>query len=155
VVSDDQAGAIDYGRTGAGGRFHLVWGRDDVAHFPDAGVQPHWSGSFPPPGGCRVTVFDLPPGETNDLDGYVGEVLTEFADPARPGMHTTPTTDFDIVLHGTVGLELDDGEVVLHPGDVVVQNGTAHRWHNRGPTVATMAVLTIGARHDAFPASAG
>jgi hypothetical protein len=60
------------------------------------------------PGGCRVVVFELPPGETNDLDAYVTESMTEFADPTRPGMHATPTTDFDIILNGTVGLELDD-----------------------------------------------
>lgn len=51
-------------------------------------------------------------------------------------MHATPRTDFDIILNGTVGLELDDGEVMLQPGDIVVQNGTLHRWHNRGSTVA-------------------
>lgn len=68
-------------------------------------------------------------------------------------MHVSPTTDFDIVLSGTVGLELDDGEVTLHPGDVVVQNGTVHHWHNRGSTVAKIAAVTIGAHHDAFPGS--
>ena len=37
----------------------------------------------------------------------------------------------------TVCLELDNGaEVTLEPGDVVVQNGTRHRWHNRGNTIA-------------------
>ena len=47
-------------------------------------------------------------------------------------MHTTDTIDFEYVLSGEIALELDDGaEVVLHPGDTVVQNGTRHRWHNR------------------------
>ena len=49
----------------------------------------------------------------------------------RAGMHRTATLDYDIVLEGTIGLELDNGaEVTLHPGDIVVQNGTRHRWHN-------------------------
>lgn len=120
VVSDDDAEAIEFGGPDAV-VFHPVWGRDDVAHFPDAGIQPRWSGPFPPPGGCRLAVFDLPPGDTNHLDDYVAEAMQDFADPGRPGMHVSPTTDFDIVLSGTVGLELDDGEVTLHPGDVVVQ----------------------------------
>jgi quercetin dioxygenase-like cupin family protein len=93
----------------------------------------------------------LPPGDAAELDAYVAESLEEFADPARPGMHQSPTTDFDIILNGTVGLELDEGEVVLHPGDVVVVNGTLHRWHNRGQTVATIAGVTVGAHHSAFP----
>jgi quercetin dioxygenase-like cupin family protein len=151
VVSDGDAAAIEFDP--AGGFFHLVWGQDEVAHFPDSGVEPRWAGSAPPPGGCRVTVFDLPPGEEHNLDAYVVESMTEFADLTRPGMHATPTSDFDIVLKGTVGLELEDGEVTLHPGDVVVQNGTLHRWHNRGSTMATIAAITIGAEHDAFPAS--
>jgi quercetin dioxygenase-like cupin family protein len=135
----------------AGNVFHLVWGRDGVAHFPDAGDQPRWKGSAPPPRGCRLTVFELPPGDANQLDAFIAEGMTEFADPARPGMHVTPTLDFDIILQGTVGLELDDGEVVLEPGDVVVQNGTLHRWHNRGSITAMIAVIGVGAQHDSFP----
>src|SRR3954466_8063233 len=148
VVSD--ADADEYG-TPDGVLFHVLWGRDDVAHFPDRGIQPRWSGTFPPPGGCRLVVFELPPGDKNNLDGYVAENLREFADPVRPGMHVSPTTDFDIVLNGVVGLELDEAEVTLHPGDVVVLNGTMHRWHNRGSVVARIAAVTIGAHHDAFP----
>ena len=38
-------------------------------------------------------------------------------EPDRPGMHTTDTVDFDIVLRGEVWLELDGGqEVHLRPG---------------------------------------
>jgi quercetin dioxygenase-like cupin family protein len=100
-----------------------------------------------------VTFFELPPGDENDLDDYVTDGMSSFADQTRPGMHVTPTIDFDIVLNGAVGLELDDGEVLLAPGDVVVQNGTVHRWHNRGSTTATIAVVAVGADHDAFPAT--
>lgn len=64
-------------------------------------------------------------------------------------MHRTASIDYDIVLSGTVGLELDNGtEVTLKPGDVVVQNGTRHRWHNRGEAVAQVASVTIGAHHE-------
>jgi len=67
-----------------------------------------------------------------------------------PGMHRTATIDYEVVLAGSVGLELDDGtEVLLSPGDVVVQNGTRHRWHNRGTEPATMAVIILGAHHAA------
>jgi quercetin dioxygenase-like cupin family protein len=63
-------------------------------------------------------------------------------------MHRTPTIDYDVVLTGTVGLELDDGaEITLGPGDVVVQNGTRHRWHNRGDSPARVLAVTVGARH--------
>ena len=53
----------------------------------------------------------------------------------RPGMHTTATIDFEVVLDGEIWLELDDGvEVHLRAGDTVVQNGTRHAWRNHGDT---------------------
>ena len=75
-------------------------------------------------------------------------------DTSDPGMHTTDTIDFEVVLEGTVVLELDDGaQVTLHPGDTVVQNGTRHRWSNPGDTVARLAVFMCGAAHSAVPES--
>jgi quercetin dioxygenase-like cupin family protein len=74
--------------------------------------------------------------------------LLAYLDPTDPGMHTTDTIDFEVVLEGTVVLELDDGaEVTLHPGDTVVQNGTRHRWHNAGDSTARVAVFMCGAAH--------
>ena len=63
-------------------------------------------------------------------------------------MHRTATLDYDVVLEGTIGLELDNGiEVMLHAGDIVVQNGTRHRWHNRGTTIARYLAVTVGAHN--------
>lgn len=62
-----------------------------------------------------------------------------------PGMHTTDTVDMEIVLSGEIVLELDGcAETTLHAGDVNIQNGTRHRWHNRGDIPAVMAVAMIG-----------
>ena len=85
----------------------------------------------------------------DDFDQFVRDALALWADPSNPGMHRSPSIDYDIVLAGTVGLELDDGtEVALSPGDVVVQNGTRHRWHNRGDEIARVASITIGGLHE-------
>jgi quercetin dioxygenase-like cupin family protein len=84
----------------------------------------------------------------DDFNEFVRTALVPWADQNDAGMHRTPTMDYNIVLAGTVGLELDGGaEVVLEPGDVVVQNATRHRWHNRGATVARVLSVQIGA-HD-------
>ena len=66
-------------------------------------------------------------------------------DPDRPGMHTTQSVDIGVVLDGQLVLELDDGEVLLGPGDVIVQNGTRHAWRNRSDRNCTMAFVMIGA----------
>jgi mannose-6-phosphate isomerase-like protein (cupin superfamily) len=149
VATDDEAYAFELGDSGA--QFNVVWGRATAAHFPDDGAQPPWPSGWPGPGGCTCTVMELPPGHSTALDAFVADQLHEFADPERPGMHATPSTDFDVVLEGTVGMELDDGEVILGPGDIVVQNGTMHRWHNRGAATARILSVVVGATHDAFP----
>jgi len=146
VVADEPSDKLSFGARGGG--IHLVWARDDVAHFPDDGSQPPSRTAFPAPGGCRMSVFELPPGDAGEFDEFVSDSLSEFSDPDRPGMHRTASLDFDIVLEGTVGLELDGQEAVLNPGDVVVQNGTSHRWHNRGSVIARVASVVVGADHD-------
>ena len=146
VVSDGDAPQIPIGDQGSATT--LIWGRDDAARFPDDGSQPTVSGAFPPPGGSSVAVMELAP-ESDEFHEFVRAALTPWADPDVPGMHRTATLDYDVVLEGTVGLELDDGaEVVLGPGDVVVQNGTRHRWHNRGTSIARVLAVTLGAYND-------
>ena len=72
--------------------------------------------------------------------------LLAYLEPGNPGMHTTDTIDFEVVLSGEVILELDDGaEKVLRADDTVTQNGTCHRWGNRGTEPAVVAVFLIGA----------
>ncbi|WP_328608396.1 cupin domain-containing protein [Amycolatopsis sp. NBC_00345] len=63
-----------------------------------------------------------------------------------PGMHRTDSLDYVLVVSGEVTLELDGGErTVLRAGDVVVQNGTRHAWHNHGTGPCTIVGVAIGA----------
>ena len=141
--------------------FHRLWGADAPRHFPDDGSKPEATTYFPPLGGFRFGLFTIPPddghGVPADLD--IGSALVELEDklpglasyvePDNPGMHTTATIDYGILLSGQAVLELDDGAtVILNPGDTYIQNGTRHRWSNRGNTPAVFAVTLIGATHD-------
>jgi quercetin dioxygenase-like cupin family protein len=66
---------------------------------------------------------------------------------ANDGFHRTDTTDFGVLLSGNMALELDDGAgVVLSPGDVLIENGTRHRWRVVGDVPATLASFIVGAR---------
>jgi uncharacterized cupin superfamily protein len=57
--------------------------------------------------------------------------------------HMTNTLDLIYVLDGDITLQMEDGEVLLHPGDCVVQRGTNHAWRNRSATpVRLLGVMT-------------
>ena len=144
----------------AGMEFHRLWGGDGIAHFPDAGTMPAHHSYFPPIGGFRFGMFSVPPdggaGVPADLDVEAalaeleGEVpgLVQYVEADNPGMHTTATIDFGVVLSGTAILELDDGvKVALGVGDTYIQNGTRHRWSNTGDQPAVLAVALVGAEH--------
>jgi hypothetical protein len=60
--------------------------------------------------------------------------MGDHFDRSAPGMHTTDTIDYGVVVRGEMTLELDDGKVIhLRQGDCIVQNGTRHRWRNPLP----------------------
>jgi mannose-6-phosphate isomerase-like protein (cupin superfamily) len=48
-----------------------------------------------------------------------------------------------MVLEGDITLELDTGEVDLHPGDCVVQRGTRHAWRNRADQPVRMVAVML------------
>jgi quercetin dioxygenase-like cupin family protein len=69
-------------------------------------------------------------------------------------MHTSDTIDVGVILDGDIFLELDDGaETHLHAGDVVVQNGTRHAWHNRTGQPCRMLFAIVGAHSPAAPSA--
>lgn len=64
-------------------------------------------------------------------------------------MHTTPTVDMSYIISGEVVLELDDNkEVILKEGDAIVQNGTRHRWFNRGEIPVVIITCSIGIENE-------
>lgn len=66
----------------------------------------------------------------------------------HPLMHRTETVDYAVVLEGEITLILDEGEVDLKAGDVVIQRGTNHAWSNRSGKVAKMLYVLIDGRFD-------
>jgi quercetin dioxygenase-like cupin family protein len=72
--------------------------------------------------------------------------LAEKFEPDSPGMHTTDSVDYGIMLDGELWVEVDGGEArQVRAGDIVIQNGTRHAWRNRTQSPATIAFVLIGA----------
>lgn len=140
-----------------GYEFNRLWGSDEAPAVPCDGSAPVPAMYFPAPGGFRFGYFAVPPNSDaippEQMMSAMPEAqrqlpgLFDVLEPGHPGMHTTQTVDFDVVLAGEVWLELDDGkEVLLRAGDCVVQNGTRHAWHNRSAEKCVLAVCLLGAR---------
>lgn len=110
----------------------------------------------PGPGGTTFLIVTFPPDSVMADPGFNFEAagrehgeespgLVDHFEPDSPGMHTTPTVDYGVVLTGEIWLELDDGKTIhLKPHDVVVQNGTRHAWRNKSSQPTTMAFVLIG-----------
>jgi len=140
-----------------GYEFHLLWGSDSAPELQTDGTPPSQPRYFPPKYGYRFGFFTLPPDtiartERLGTQEAFAELqlklpgMIEVLERDHPGMHTTDTIDFDVVVSGEVYLELDDGaEVHLKAGDCVVQNGTRHAWRNRSTQNCVIAVTLLGA----------
>lgn len=110
----------------------------------------------PDPGGVklRVVQFDPePPGTAERRDGSdtfaeMGAAAEHVTDARHPFMHRTETVDFGLVLQGSITMLLDQEDVELRAGDVVVQRGTNHAWSNRGtePCLVAFILMDAGGR---------
>jgi mannose-6-phosphate isomerase-like protein (cupin superfamily) len=127
-------------RTGPVGAQEFIWRCEEPPVLPNAGEISEERKSFPTAGGVWVMRWEVPAGvtlnEASDLLAFDG---------GRPGFHTTDSVDVDIVLSGSIVLELDEEEVVLNSGDVVVVNGNAHAWRNSGDESAIVLSVITGA----------
>ena len=57
--------------------------------------------------------------------------------------HRTDTVDYGIVLTGEIWMQLDEEDVHLKKGDVVIQRSTIHNWVNRGTEPCLVAFILI------------
>ena len=75
-------------------------------------------------------------------EGYV----RDLANKRHPGFHKTDSIDYAIVLSGEIWALMDEGEVLLKTGDVLVQRGTNHAWSNRTEQPCCVVFVLIDAR---------
>jgi mannose-6-phosphate isomerase-like protein (cupin superfamily) len=153
-------------RKAAGGLISiLLWVTDEApADLGGAADQADREiGVAPPQRGSIFRIVDFPPaanpgtidnaamlremglGENSSRSAAQGN-----AKPRHPFMHRTRSIDYAVVLSGEIDMLLDDSEVHLKAGDVLVQRGTNHAWVNRGKESCRIAFVLIDA--DEIPA---
>ena len=134
----------------------IIW---QTAPSPEVDVDeaaPVGTPAHPGPGQTVLMVVDIPPDSVMaapDFDGAAAAAeqiehlpgLGERFEVDNPGMHTTDSVDYGIVLQGKIWLDLDDGEpTLLEAGDAIVQQRTRHAWRNLGSETARMAFVLVG-----------
>jgi uncharacterized cupin superfamily protein len=85
----------------------------------------------------------------HDAFSQIGDTVasTVQAHSPHPLMHRTESVDYGIVIEGEMTLVLDDSEVALQPGSVVIQRGTNHAWANRSGRPCRMLFILIDGQY--------
>jgi quercetin dioxygenase-like cupin family protein len=135
----------------------LLWATDetpaDISGNADRAARE--IGVQPPPNGSILRVVDFPPesagGTKVDNAAILREMGVEGGNaPVRHAhMHRTRSVDYAIVLSGEIDMLLDDSEVHLKAGEILVQQSTNHAWVNNGTEVCRIAFVLIDAKEPA------
>lgn len=137
--------------------FHEVWSTAGTPAAVDNGADPTLGPIvLPPPAqGTRLRFVDIPPdtaefladgaARMKDAFAQIGDAgaSTVNAGSPHPLMHRTESIDYGVVIEGELTLVLDEGEVTLRPGSVVVQRGTNHAWANRSDRPCRMLFVLV------------
>lgn len=142
-------------RSDGGNGMTLLWVTSefpvDLSGASDRAQTP--VGVPPPAGGTIFRIVDFAPvsGEAAPVDH--NEILRSMGiDPATQGYgrhantHRTRTVDYALVLEGEIDMLLDDSEVHVKAGDVLVQQGTNHAWVNNSGKPCRIAFILIDAK---------
>ena len=114
----------------------------------------------PAPQGTVIRIAEIAP-ESEDIRNLTPEQAREVFKAAgnenastfgrggrHPMMHRTETIDYAVILEGELTMLLDDEDVQLKTGDVVIQRGTNHAWSNRSGKICRILYVLIDGRFD-------
>lgn len=141
--------------------FHEVWSTTGTPAPVDNEADPSTGALMlpPPKSGTRMRFVDIPPDTADYLAHGAARMKEAFAqigdvaastvkkDSPHPLMHRTESVDYGIVIEGEMTLVLDDSEVQLKAGSVVVQRGTNHAWANRSGKPCRMLFILVDGQY--------
>jgi mannose-6-phosphate isomerase-like protein (cupin superfamily) len=135
-----------------------IW-KTDKTPASNEGVEDGCSGQIvlaPPAMGSVFRVVEFPPdreyvGKWNPDVAFAsmgdsGSEAIQHGSARHEGMHTTDSVDYAFVLEGEIWAILDEEEVCMKTGDVLVQRGTSHAWSNRSNKPCMVGFVLIDAK---------
>jgi mannose-6-phosphate isomerase-like protein (cupin superfamily) len=142
-------------RKGTGIAATLLWVTDETPAdiSTNADRADREIGVPPPANGSILRIVDFPPITPEAASVSHADVLRDMGlgrhvpqNARHPFMHRTRSVDYAIVLTGEIDMLLDDSEVHLKAGDILVQQGTNHAWVNNGTQTCRIAFVLIDAQ---------
>lgn len=151
-----------------GAKFHEIWHTLQTPALIEQRTNDNYENQLvlsPSYKGTRIRVIDFPV-ETEEIRNLIQQKSEEHFKSMRgeqafsgqksdgnkfsahPLMHRTETIDYGIVLEGELTLILDETEINLKSGDIVIQCGTNHAWTNRSDKVCRVAFILISGKYD-------
>lgn len=110
----------------------------------------------PPANGTVFRVVEFPP--DSEWMGHVdtqaafasmgksgAEAINKSQDAKHPFMHITQSVDYALVISGEIWAVLDEEEVLMKAGDVLIQRATNHAWSNRSSEPCLIAFVLVDA----------
>lgn len=154
IVRDGPAHAVRTVDERPGYRVQNIWAIHGApAPIDDPDRVNEIKGLAPPRNGNVLRVIDYPPEPADKaerqkmFDAMFAKLFPDGRhlpdNPPHPGMHTTETIDYAIVLEGEIYAVMDEGETLLRAGDILIQCGTSHAWSNRSGQMARIAFVLI------------
>ena len=159
ILSDEVRPSVQ--RTPGGASACQQWMTETTPEpFTGKDITDRIKGTNPPLSGSHFRIIEFPPQAGPDPDMNDPEVRRRAEETHRlmgvevgplgahrhPGMHRTHSVDYALVLDGEIDMLLDDSEVHLTKGDVVVQGACNHAWVNKSGKPCRIAFILIGAK---------
>ena len=154
VLSDGPAPNVKVRQTGITST--LLWATDespaDISGSADRAARE--SGVAPPKNGSILRIVDFPPVTKEAVALGQAAMHKEMglshgaaggAGARHAFTHRTKSIDYALVLEGEIDMLLDDSEIHLKGGDVLIQQGTNHAWVNSGTKPCRIAFVLIDA----------
>jgi len=106
----------------------------------------------PPQNGTVFRMVEFPPDTawSNDADAAaafatIGAAHVSNATSSDPLMHRTNSVDYLTVVKGEIWAVMEEGEVCLKEGDIMVQRGTNHSWSVRTEEPCLVSAVLVSA----------
>jgi mannose-6-phosphate isomerase-like protein (cupin superfamily) len=145
-------------RSAGGNAITMLWvteeGPVDVSGSKDRAETK--VGVPPPTNGSIFRIVEFPPTKPSGQSVDHQKMLVAMGiDPDTQGYmrhantHRTRSVDYAIVLDGEIDMLMDDSEVHMKAGDVLVQQATNHAWVNNGTESCRIAFILVDAQQPA------